>query len=181
MKNVAFFGPMCSGKTYMANYLAERYEYEKLGFATKLKEVAADLFDIDVSNKNDKTRKLLQGFSDDVKKWGGEDIWVKIFLKNITPWPTVCDDLRYTFEADALREAGFLIIQVMSSEPIRQERIASLYPDTSDEAQQHKSEQDYKNIVPDYIVYSNKPKDVEALGDLINGGKRTRPTSSICW
>lgn len=182
MKNVALYGPMCSGKTYVANYLADRYEYEKLGFATRLKQVATELFGIDVYNKNDKTRKLLQGFSDDVKKWGGEDIWVDIFLRTLNAWPTVCDDLRYPFEADALRKRGFLIIQVMCHENIRQERILSLYPDTSPEAQQHPSEQEYKNIVPDYVVWSNKPSDTEVLGDLVNGGrKKDRPTSSVCW
>ena len=45
--NIAFYGPMCSGKTYLAKFLVENYGYEKVGFADKLKEVAADLFGID--------------------------------------------------------------------------------------------------------------------------------------
>ncbi len=172
---------MCSGKTYMAKYLVEGYDYERVGFADSLKETASSLFGIDPTKKDDATRKLLQGFADDIKKWGGENIFVDIFLRRVEKliWPVVCDDLRFTFEADALREAGFLIIEVKCNENIRQERIVNLYPDTSPEAQQHRSEQDYKNIVPDYIVWSNKAKDREVLSELINGRKRA--TSSVCW
>lgn len=175
--NIAFYGPMCSGKTYLAKFLVENYEYQKLGFADTLKNVSKMLFDIDPTKKDDRTRKLLQGFSDDIKKWGGEDIFVKHFLNQIEniDWagPVVCDDLRFTFEADALREIGFKIIGVNAYENIRQERILKLYPDTSLEAQQHRSETDAKLIEPDYIVWSNKPDDVKDLEALLNGKRAT--------
>jgi len=171
MRNIAFYGPMCSGKTYLAQYLVRNYDYEKTGFSVPLKLAAKDLFGIDPNNKDDKTRKLLQGFSDDVKKWGGEDIFVKALLRDVSDegYKFVVDDLRYPFEANALREVGFTIISVNCYETIRQERILNLYPDTSLEAQQHKSEQDYKEIEPDYVVWSNKPDDVKDLERLLNG------------
>jgi len=168
---VALYGPMCSGKTYLANYLVNNYGYLRMGFADKLKEVAQDLFGIDPSNKNNFNRKLLQEFSDDIKKWGGEDIFVKHFverLPNMTEFSVVCDDLRYPFEAEALRKKHFKIISVNCYENIRQERILKLYPDTSPEAQQHKSEQDYKEIEPDYTVWSNNPSDVKKLDQIVN-------------
>lgn len=159
---VAFYGPMCSGKTYMAKHLVDHYGFLKVGFADKLKEVSRDLFWINPADKNDRTRRLLQEFSDDIKKWGGEDIFVRHFLAKISDIPfmsIVCDDLRYTFEADALREQGFLIIGVNAYENIRQERILKLYPDTSPEAQQHRSETDSKLIEPDYTIWSNYATD----------------------
>lgn len=167
---VAFYGPMCSGKTYLANYLVQNYGFRRMGFADKLKEVAQDLFDIDPKNKNNFNRKLLQEFSDDIKKWGGEDIFVKHFLKNLPPleYNITCDDLRYPFEAVALRAEGFKIVSVNSYENIRQERILKLYPDTSLEAQRHKSEQDYKQIEPDHVIWSNNPSDTKDLERLIN-------------
>lgn len=176
--NFAFYGPMCSGKTYLANFLVENYGYHKLGFADKLKEVTQDLFHIDPKDKNDSTRKLLQGFSDDVKKWGGEDIWVKHLLDKLSHYkimgnPVALDDLRYPFEAEALREIGFKIVSVNVYENLRQERIFKLYPDTSIEAQHHASELGHKEIEPDYVVWSNKPEDVKDLEALLNG-KRSK-------
>lgn len=165
MNNIAFYGPMCSGKTYLATHLIENYGYMKVGFADKLKAVARDLFEIDTKDKKDSTRKLLQGFSDDIKKWGGEDVFVKHLIHKLyeLPGPFVIDDLRYTFEADALRSAGFKLVSVNTYENIRQERILKLYPDTSLEAQQHRSETDSKLIEPDYAAWSNTPEDLRQL------------------
>lgn len=177
MERIAFYGPMCSGKTYMAKYLVDNYGFLKIGFADKLKEVARDLFWINPNDKNDRNRRLLQEFSDDIKKWGGEDIFVKHFLDKISDnyfLPLVCDDLRYTFEADALREEGFKIISVNAYENFRQERIFKLYPDTSLEAQQHRSETDSKLIEPDYTIWSNNPSDTKQLDELLNGTKRSK-------
>lgn len=174
---IALFGPMCSGKTYVANFLVENYGFVKIGFADKLKEVAQDLFTIDPADKNNRNRKLLQEFSDDIKKWGGEDIFVRHFAMKVVELPfvpIVCDDLRYTFEAEALRDLGFTIIGVNAYENFRQERILKLYPDTSLEVQQHRSETDSKLIEPDYTIWSNKPADVLDMEKIFDDLKKRR-------
>lgn len=165
-ERIAFFGPMCSGKTYMACQVQDSLGYAKIGFADKLKEVAIDLFDINVKDKNGFTRKLLQEFADDIKKWD-KDIFIKHFLLTADTFPrVVCDDLRFVDEANILRANGFTLIKVNCNESIRRERIASLYPSTSESAHTHKSETDYLNIIPDFEIDSNNPSDVKVLYNL---------------
>jgi len=166
MDRIAFYGPMCSGKSYMATQVQENFRHSKVGFADKLKDVAEDLFWIDRKNKDGYTRKLLQEFADDVKKWD-EDIFIKHFLLKCE-WQAsvVCDDLRFVREAEILRANGFTIIKVVCHENIRQERIHSLYPTTQSESHSHKSEVEHTLIQPDYTVDSNSPKDVRALFNL---------------
>jgi nicotinamide riboside kinase len=132
-QRVALYGPMCSGKTYLANKMKER-EYIKLSFATKLKDVAEDLFYINTKDKNNYNRKLLQEFSDDVKKWDS-DIWTK-YLINSAEWyarsnaKIVIDDLRFVREAEKLKENDFLLIKVECDDYLRAKRVLDLYPDT---------------------------------------------------
>lgn len=163
MDRIAFYGPMCSGKTYMATQVSQNFHHGKVGFADKLKDTAEDLFWIDRKNKDGSTRKLLQEFADDVKKWD-PDIFIKHFLLKVEWFPSVvCDDLRFVREAEVLRANGFTIIKVVCHENIRQERIATLYPDTQQESHRHKSEVEHQLIQPDFTVDSNSTKDVRAL------------------
>lgn len=158
---IAIFGPMCSGKTYVADHLVQNFNYFKLGFATKLKAVAKDLFDIE--GKNQEARELLQGFADDCKKWDS-DLFTKHFLIEAEKHrQIVCDDMRFAREAEVLRENGFVLVQVECGEARRLERINKLYNYSSTSVHNHNSEQDYKNIEPDLIIQSNIPDDIRQI------------------
>jgi AAA domain len=150
---VAFMGPMCSGKTYLANILVGSHGYTKIGFADKLKAIAYDLYGI--TGKDGDSRRVLQELADDLKKYD-KFLFVKHLLYRASKidTPIVVDDLRFKVEADTLRQNGFKIIKVTCEDAIRQERIARLYPTLPQTAQAHRSEQDWQSIPWDGLVVS---------------------------
>lgn len=158
-ERLAFFGPMCSGKTWCANYLVNRGEFKKVAFADKLKAIAYELYGI--QGKNGKDRLLLQGLGADLRKHD-PDVWIKYALSMVErieseskrPSKIVIDDLRYNNEARALRANGFTLIQVSLPEEIRRGRISALYPETPLSSYYHPSEREWESIEPDLIVVS---------------------------
>lgn len=164
---IAFYGPMCSGKTFLANYLVYTYGYTKVGFANKLKALAYELFD--VSGKDGQDRIILQQLGVKMREIDSL-VWIKHTLRNIKYLEDnnkhtriVVDDLRFKNEEHWLRKNGFILIRVESDENTRVARIATLYPNAAPEASGHASEQEWRGIKPDYIIKSN---DVTALVDL---------------
>ena len=154
-KRFAFMGQMCSGKTLCANQLVINYGFYKIGFADKLKSLVYDLYGVD--GKDGDGRRILQELSDDLKKYD-KDIIIKHLLYraiNHENESIVVDDLRFKVEADILRKNGFKIIKVTCDDALRQERITRLYPTAPQEAQGHRSEQEWQTIPADYSVVSD--------------------------
>ena len=60
---LAITGGMASGKTSIAKYLVENYNFTKFSFADDLKLYAAEIFDMKI-----KDRKLLQEFGEGYDK-----------------------------------------------------------------------------------------------------------------
>lgn len=150
---IAFFGPMASGKSYCANLLIEGRGYNKVSFAGKLKEIAADLFE--VTGKDREGRRILQELGSLVREIQ-RDAWINYALKHIED-PTkklVIDDLRYVNEAYALKQEGFIIVRAFVPESVRQERINNLYPDTDPTAFKHSSEVELWMIDADLYINS---------------------------
>lgn len=172
MDRIAFSGPMCVGKTYLAKGL-ETQGYIKLSFANLLKSLAYSLYG--VQRKDNLSRKLLQEFSDDLKKWD-KNLFVTYLLSQAkkeidSGYPKlVVDDLRYKIEEKALRENGFTIINVICDEAIRFNRIKRLYPDMEMSRMVHPSEQEWKIMRNDYTVASNDPIANYDLHTLIENG-----------
>jgi len=159
---IAFFGPMCSGKTYCADYLVQQ-GYNKINFAGRLKEIARDIFDVRTKDGQDRT--ILQQLGQKMREID-TDIWIKLALKKIADnsadFPVVIDDLRYVNEAKVLRANGFLLIRVHTDEIERLNRIAYLYPNTPEGSELHSSEREWEQIVPDYTVDSETPEIAQA-------------------
>lgn len=159
MDRIAFAGPMCVGKTYLAKGL-ELQGYYRLSFANLLKSLAYNLYGI--QNKDNISRKLLQEFADDLKKWD-KNLFITYLLsqakKEIDSGYTrlVVDDLRFITEEDALRKNGFTIINVTCDEKIRLNRIKRLYPDMEESRMHHASESNFKLMVFDHTIISNEP------------------------
>lgn len=171
MRKIAFFGPAASGKTWCANHLVDKHNFEKVAFADKLKEIARDLFG--VTGKNGPDRKVLQDLGQKMREIQ-EDVWINYLLKNVegtslalekdykSGWLLtqpiggwVLDDLRYVNEAAALREDGWTLIMVATPQEIREWRLTTLYPDTPLSSYYHASEQEWQEIQPDYVVSSD--------------------------
>lgn len=164
---LAFYGPMCSGKTFCASWLTNNHSYNRIGFADKLKTVSYDLFGVE--SKDGVGRKLLQEFADDCKKWDA-DLFTKHFLYKVQKLeetgkgPIVCDDLRFLAEAKILIRNGFTIVRIHADEDIRKDRISKLYPNFDLTTQGHNSEREFSFIdsyidtsgLPPYIVASNE-------------------------
>lgn len=154
---IAFFGPMASGKTFMAENVFSKYHKESL--AKPLKKSAR--FYYNVQGKTDLERKILQELGDDIKKWDRE-VFAKLLLWRIREYylsadgepkyPVVVDDLRFPYEADALRQFGFQIVRVSVPENLRLERIAEKYPDTDPARFSHPSETAMQDIIEDIRV-----------------------------
>lgn len=155
LERVAFYGPMCAGKSTAARVLVEEFGYVRFAFADKLKEVVLDLFGL--AGKDENTRRVLQTFSADCKKVL-PDVWIDNLLQNVYKSATygvlnvVLDDLRFIHEAEVLKENGFTLIRIDTPEEIRLERVYKLYPNTSKDSLSHNSELEWKSIAPDFTI-----------------------------
>lgn len=135
---VAFSGKFGSGKDTAAEVVkrdgAVRQHYL---FAKRVKEVVATLtgtsYEFNCSDEGKRTippgfTKTLgelqqfvgQGFCDQL----GEDIWVNIVLAQVQAQEESCviTDLRYPNEANALKEAGFLLVRINVEGPTLERR-----------------------------------------------------------
>ena len=109
---IAILGKMCSGKTTISNFIIdylknyENINLKKVSFATKVYDIAYDLFDM----KN-------------------KDIWIKYILKNNSD-NIIIDDLRYPNELRALKKENFIIIKLDLDKDSQLERLKKCYPDS---------------------------------------------------
>ena len=170
---VAFVGPMCSGKTYAADNLFNRGQ--KFSLAAPLKETAREYYG--VTGKTNDERKILQELADDLKKWDN-DIFTKRLLWAVYGFyasgnkrNVIVDDMRFTHEARDLKEHGFTIVRVTVPESVRLHRIGLKYPDTDPARFEHASEQDWHNIIADYVIAGDGSADLLALRNKLNVAK----------
>jgi dephospho-CoA kinase len=181
LERIAFAGPMCVGKTFLANILVEEFGYTKQSFASVLKDIVGQLYG--PMNKDDGGRKLLQEFSADLKKWDPQ-LFITHLLRQseayledymVTGDPKdhllVVDDLRYLAEYEALKKNGYTIIGVTCSESVRMDRILKLYPDTTMERFTHPSETEWKIMKIDYWLNTTLYEGEVELRSMINRRK----------
>lgn len=135
---VAFSGKFGSGKDTAADVLKQSDAAPRhYLFAKRVKEVVATLtgtsYEFNCSDEGKRTippgfTKTLgelqqfvgQGFCDQL----GEDIWVNIVLAQVQAQEESCviTDLRYPNEANALKEAGFLLVRINVEGPTLERR-----------------------------------------------------------
>lgn len=100
---------------------------------------------------NPEVRRLLQVFGTEVgRNLFGEDFWVKQALDGAYPY-TVFSDVRFKNEADAIREAGGIVIRIQRD---------GVFPVNG-----HSSETDLDDYDFDYVIENND--DVEDLQNVI--------------
>ena len=106
---IAIGGKMGTGKSSISDFLAKCFQFKQYSFAAKLKEIASDLFDMEV-----KDRVLLQMLGSEIRNMK-RDAWANFIIKRINaeaPLRAVIDDMRYLNEADILKEHNFVLMKL---------------------------------------------------------------------
>lgn len=124
-----FAGKMCSGKDTFFDFLVDYgfLESKQFAFADKVKEIAADLFKVDVIRKDDRARRVLQQVGASMRKIEGK-VWINYVLDNIQSNYSKdknygITDVRHLNEADAIIENGGRVLLLLASDDIRKERL----------------------------------------------------------
>ena len=156
---VAIYGPMCSGKTTVANILKEYDQrYSIYSFGQKIKDLAIELFQM-----KGKNRSLLIKIADQMREID-EDVWAKYVVEE-TKEKNYCliDDLRFQNELNYLE--GWKIICLTTPEEERIRRIKDLYPENYKDHiknMKHISENDQLKLPKD-TIYLDTNQSMEKL------------------
>ena len=186
--NVAIVGEFASGKTTLANTLIENFGFRRVSFAGRLKEMAAAVYEsgsvvdkakeyevwpLDSEDSFDISgREVLQQLGQSVKSMD-RLFWVRWLLNDIDAGkygdgPFVTDDCRFVYEADALRDRGFVIVRVMTPLKTRMQRYELTYGRVPTETEMnHPSETEVQNIEWDILLDGTQPV-VDLASDLIH-------------
>lgn len=179
MYNVAIVGKMGAGKSSLANHLVDVHKYTRVANAGALKDLAAMAYGpIDKSETYRVTveddmaweqsfkereisgREVLQGIGQIVKEFD-RDFWLKAMMRDIATkgnGPFVCDDTRFPFEAEFLREKGWIIAKLYVPKEVRAERYERLYGRVPTESElNHPSETEVDNIKEDIGLSGEDP------------------------
>lgn len=178
MKNIAIVGKMYAGKTTLANSLIGEggAGFTRVAMAGPLKKLAEYAYgeviekdhsyptiDQDTGELIYKSgRRILQEIGQSLKVVD-RNIWLKIFIndtRNMGIGPYVVDDVRFIFEADHLRQDGWLIVKVDTPEKVRVERGYKLLGRRPTRAElTHESEVEVDEIVADKVVKGTEGPD----------------------
>lgn len=170
---IAICGAKRSGKDTIASIISEKYGYEHIKIAHKLKQVCKILFnftdeqlecdckeDVD-PHWNISPRQAMQFIGTDVMQYEIQRIlpnidrrfWIQSISRDIDMNKNtkyVISDLRFHHEVDELRKRNAMIIKIERP--------------TRSSIDSHISETEYLNISPDILVKNNG----EGLGELIS-------------
>lgn len=182
MYNIAIVGKMGAGKSSLANHLIDAHQYTRVANAGALKHLAEMAYGpIDKGamyevtrpggyTRDDKVavsgREILQGIGQTLKEFD-RDIWLKAMVRDMATkqGPFVCDDTRFPFEAEFLRNEGWIIVKLYVSKEVRAERYERLYgrKPTEDELN-HASETQVDDISEDLGFSGERP-----IQEIVNG------------
>jgi dephospho-CoA kinase len=168
---IAICGKKRCGKDTAANYLQLAFEYKNIKLASKLKDTLKVLFDLNdeqieghskddiITSLNITPRKLMQWFGTEIMQFQlqkilpnqGRRFWIDQIIKTISSSnhnKFVISDLRFHHEIDALLETfpQTLVLRI-------ERDLANAINDD------HKSEQEFLNISPNYVIHNNASLD----------------------
>ena len=114
---IAIYGPMCSGKTTVANIIQELdNEYQIYSFGQKIKDLASELFQME-----GKDRTLLITIADKMRDID-EDVWAKYIIQRTKDHEKcIIDDLRFQNELNYLEEWKIICLTTTEEERIKRE------------------------------------------------------------
>lgn len=163
-----------SGKSTAAKYLESKYGFKRHNFKDalikELKKNFPDLLGEMVSVHNAESvdklfeikppliRKLLQNYGTEVRRREDSEYWIRDWINNRPLANMVVDDVRFLNEAEAVRLYGGRIVQIIKQ--------------GQESNDQHQSETEMAQIIPDSKIMANegKPEDIEKAIDLLMEG-----------
>lgn len=123
---IAISGKMRSGKDTVAQRLVERHGFTRYAFADRLKELAAELFEVKPGDKNRAVLVTLGRRMCEIDKL----VWVRHVLGKIPLGAdVVVSDLRFGYELQELKHLGFRIVRIDVSRARQLLRLQSTEPD----------------------------------------------------
>jgi len=195
---LALSGKFYSGKSIAAEILAREFGFVRLSLADELKAMAAEIVQFLQEHGGleqagvllDKTtplgRQWLQWLGTDLIRKRDADFWVRLLLRKLRTMQrdnVVVDDVRFRNEAYALRQVGFKLIRIETSEATRRRRAQALGAVLVPEREGHPSETDLDEFLFwDAILSGDEPihdfrETVRVLvKELSAGGKATAQT-----
>lgn len=158
--SIAVIGRAGSGKTTAAEYLADIHGYIRVSFAGTLKEVATHIWGPDARTDRDKLQKLGMAVREiDPNAWVNAALRaVRLHDEAGSDEKFVIDDCRFPNEYWALKELGFVFLQVQAPEITRIERLQRNGKLTDVEQLNHVSEtalDDRKQYPVDRVITNN--------------------------
>lgn len=157
---IAFIGPMRSGKSEAARYLAETYDFERVSFGDHLRYCVETVWGVNETGV--KPRAQLQQLGQLARQFD-PDVWVKPLAAKVFQLTAgnanrerqvsiVIDDLRQPNEYEWCKASGFTIVRVISTPDAQQQRIEAL-GETYDPAHlAHETEQHHANFEADGAI-----------------------------
>jgi dephospho-CoA kinase len=173
-ENIAIVGRMYAGKTTLAENLVASHGYSRVAMAGPLKLIAQLAYGGVVEKDKEyptidratgdlvikSGRTILQQIGQSLKEVD-RDIWLKIFINDTTQMgkePYVCDDVRFQFEADYLKDQGWKIVKIETPEEERIRRAVRLTGVIPTEAElNHESEREVEAIAADAVYFGDSP------------------------
>lgn len=188
MKNVALVGNLATGKSTIANVLTDS-GFQRLSLAGPLKNTASlaygpiekgQEYTVDALDGTQHTlsgRQILQNIGQTIKQVD-RSFWLKAFLRdadNYLDAKLVCEDVRFIFEADALRARDWLIVGIDTPLEVRMQRAETLYGRRPTEAElNHESELEVPGILADAdIIVSGINDPYENVKLILNQARST--------
>lgn len=121
MRNIAFVGEQCSGKTTASEILCRLGSFWKKN--VKFIEPIYKINDLLGVQKN---RVFMQELGELIRRQFGEDYFIEEFKKYRGVDGLVCDDVRKIIEFETVKELGFVTVFIDAEEEIRRNRAKSL-------------------------------------------------------
>ncbi len=148
---IGLSGKLATGKSLVADYLIEKYQFKRISFAARVKELAAELFGY-TDKKTAKGRSVLQQLAQHMREID-PDVWARYTIKRMPQGCNiVVDDVRYPNEFEMLHEAGFVLVRMMMDKAERKRVISETYPGLPDDLLLDSSETALDGFSFDYYI-----------------------------
>ena len=116
---IGLMGTIGSGKTYVSDYLIQKYKFYKISMGDLVREKADEL-------KIKRTRENLQKLAEEYRQKYGKNYWVKEVFKKIKKYDKeyfLIDGIRTPIEAETAKKNSAFLILVDAKPNLRHKRI----------------------------------------------------------
>jgi len=141
---IALVGKQRVGKSTVAKFLMEEYDFFEKPLAKPIYKLAEEFFGM-----KEKDRELLINIGEKFREID-RDVWLKYMWKHSNNIPrVVVPDVRMLHEYKYLKERGFIFIKIKANYEIRSEREGYVK-----EAESSRTEKEVNEIPADYTIFN---------------------------